>query len=380
MIAPGVRVALVCDWFLPRMGGLELHLRDLALALRATGADARVVTTTRGPSLVDGVPVHRITVPLLAGAGVAMSPGLPGRIADVLRSEDFDVVHAHASVVSPVAYAGAIGGVRLGLPTAMTFHSMLYGTSMLIGASDALTGWSRRMVLSAVSSVVAAQAARWMPGAAVGVLSNAIDTSFWHCTERCEPAGGAHFVAAMRLSRKKRPFALVRAFAGAVRFVAGAPDLTLSIAGDGPARSAVARLAMELGVGDRVNLVGQRTREELRRLYGTAHAFVLPSERESFGIAALEARAAGLPVIAMLGGGVRDFVMPGVNGLLARDERELSVFIARLAIDSALRRFIAHQNATAPAGYDWADVVRAHRAIYDAAVIARDMPARPAQA
>jgi hypothetical protein len=42
------RVALVCDWFLPRMGGIELHLRDLALAVRRRGVDARVVTTAPG--------------------------------------------------------------------------------------------------------------------------------------------------------------------------------------------------------------------------------------------------------------------------------------------------------------------------------------------
>ena len=184
----------------------------------------------------------------------------------------------------------------------------------------------------------------------------------------------------MRLSRKKRPLALVRAFAAAVRFVAGAPEMRLTIAGDGPERDAVARLAIELGVADRVALVGQRTREELRALYATAHAFVMPSERESFGIAALEARAAGLPVIAMLRGGARDFIVPGVNGLLARDERELSTFIARLAIDVPLRRFIAHRNATAPAEYDWAAVVRTHCGIYDAAAGARDRPSRASHA
>ena len=376
----GPRVAIVCDWFLPRMGGIELHLRDLALRLRASGVDARVVTSTRGPSVVDGVPVHRIAVPLLRGAGVAISAALPGTIANVLRAESFDVVHAHASVVSPVAYAGAIAGVRESLPTVLTFHSMLHGTSILIGASDALTGWTRRMVLSGVSSVVAAQAARWMPGASVGVLPNAIDTRFWQDAQRIESADGVHFIAAMRLTRKKRPLALVRAFAAAVRYAAGAPELRLTFAGDGPERDTIARLATELGVRDRVALVGQRTRAELRALYATAHAFVLPSDRESFGIAALEARAAGLPVIAMLGGGARDFIVPGVNGLLARDERELSTFIARLAIDAPLRRFIAHRNATAPVEYDWDTVVRAHRVIYEAAAVACVTPSRASHA
>ena len=244
---------------------------------------------------------------------------------------------------------------------------MLYQSSILLGASDALVGWSRQTVLTAVSSVVAAQAVQWMPGTSVGVLPNAIDTAFWHGAQRQASGAGVHFVSAMRLSRKKRALVLVRAFADAVRFVAGSPALRLTIAGDGPDRAAIARLALELGVSDRVALPGQQSREELRALYASADAFVLPGERESFGIAALEARAAGLPVIAMLAGGARDFITPGINGLLARDERELSTFMSRLAIDEPLRRFIANRNLAVPAEYDWTAVVQAHRAVYDTA-------------
>ena len=371
----GLRVALICDWFLPRMGGIELHLRDLALALRRRGVDARVVTTTPGPDLVDDVPVHRLNLPLRPGAGVSVSPMIVARIASVLRAEAFDLVHAHASVVSPVAYAGAIAGAREGLPAVITFHSMLHQSSLLLGASDALLAWSRRITLTAVSSVVASQAVRWMPGASIGVLPNAIDVDFWRTKEHADRVGEVHFVTAMRLSRKKRPLTLVRAFASAVRFVAGAPPMRLTIAGDGPDRAAVQRLAAELGIDANVALVGHLDRAELRALYASADVFVLPSERESVGIAALEARTAGLPVIAMLAGGARDFIAPGVNGLLARDPQELATFMSRLALDRSLRRYMSNRNRLAAAEYDWDAVTSAHRAVYEAAVLTRDAAA-----
>ncbi|MDQ2665251.1 MAG: glycosyltransferase family 4 protein [Gemmatimonadota bacterium] len=374
-----LRVALVCDWFLPRMGGIELHLRDLALALKDVGIDASVVTTTPGPADVAGVHVHRLAAPLLPGLGVSLSPTIVGQIAHVLRKERIDLVHAHASVVSPVAYAGAIAGAREGRSSVITFHSMLHGSSMLLGASDSLLSWSRQITLTAVSSVVAAQAVRWMPGASIGVLPNAINVKFWRPRLMTERDGGVHFVTAMRLSRKKRPRELVRAFASAVRFVAGAPSMRLTIAGDGRDRDDIARLAAELGIGDRVTLTGHLEREQLRDLYSRADVFVLPSERESFGIAALEARVSGLPVIAMLAGGARDFIASGVNGLLARDEVELARFIARLALDHALRRYIANQNKTAPSEYDWSAVARAHRVIYEAAALTRDAAVAAAQ-
>lgn len=362
------------------MGGIELHLRDLALALRARGLDARVVTTTRGPDLVDGVPVHRVRAPLAPGAAFAFTPGAMANLADVIRRERFDVVHAHASVVSPVAYGGAIAAARAGLPSVLTFHSMLHRSSFLLGASEALFGWSRqRIVLSAVSSVVAAQAARWIPDAGVGVLPNGIDTAFWRQREVATEAGGIVFVSAMRLSRKKRPAALVRAFADAVRFVAGEPRMRLVIAGDGPDRASILSYASELGIADRVSLPGQLSRDELRSLYGRAHVFVLPSERESFGIAALEARAAGLPVIAMLASGVRDFIRQNADGLLARDERELSRFIARLAIDAPFRAYLAAHNVAGAPPYDWSEVAALHQQFYEAAAALRVGAARASQ-
>jgi glycosyltransferase involved in cell wall biosynthesis len=360
-----VRVALACDWFLPRVGGIELHLRDLALALRDAGVDARIVTTTRGDSVVDGVPVHRVRTPLVPGAGVAYLPGMLSEIDRLIRDEAFDVVHAHASVVSPLAFGAAVAARRAGVASLVTFHSMLHRSSFLLGASEALFGWSERgVVLSAVSSVVAAQVARWIPGANVGVLPNGLDTSFWRAPAHAARGGEIVFASAIRLSRKKRPLRLIRAFADAVRFVAGAPSMRLVVAGTGPEATPMRRLADELGVGERVELAGQLSRAALRDLYARSHAFVLPSERESFGIAALEARAAGLPVIGMMASGVRDFVRQGVDGLLARDEAELSRHISRLALDAPFRDYVRNRSALTPPPYDWREVRAMHLEFY----------------
>lgn len=376
-----MRVALVCDWFLPRQGGIELHLRDLALALRARGVDARVITTTRGEDVVDGVPVHRVPAALAPGAGFAFTPRAMARLGEVIRREGFDVVHAHASVISPVAYAGALAGARAGAASLVTFHSMLHRSSFLLGASEALFTWARgRILLSAVSSVVAAQAAQWIPGAAVCVLPNGIDVPWWRAGSLAHPRGDEIvFVTAMRLSRKKRPERLVRAFASAVRFTGGSPRMRLIIAGDGPDRRALRRLADALDIGTMVELPGHMDRDSLRDLYHRTHAFVLPSERESFGIAALEARAAGLPVIAMLAGGARDFIVRGVDGLLVRDEPELARAISRLAIETPFREYMAAHNRAVPPAYDWPDVADLHLRYYGEAAALRDRAPRASQ-
>jgi glycosyltransferase involved in cell wall biosynthesis len=171
----------------------------------------------------------------------------------------------------------------------------------------------------------------------------------------------------MRLTRKKRADGLLRAFAAAGRFVNGTPRLRLVVAGEGPDRVSLLRQAADLGIADQVVLPGHLSRDALRALYARAHAFVLPSERESFGIAALEARAAGLPVIAMLASGARDFLLPGIDGILARDEGELARAIGRLALDTPFREYVARHNAARPPAYDWRDVAALHERFYVAA-------------
>ena len=128
-----------------------------------------------------------------------------------------------------------------------------------------------------------------------------------------------------------------------------------------------------------LELPGQLSRVELRALYERADAFVLPSERESFGIAALEARAAGLPVIAMLAGGARDFIRQGVDGLLAVDERDLARAIERMALDAPFRAYVSRRNAASAPPYDWKDVAAEHERVYAAAADLRAAGRRASQ-
>src|SRR6185436_9516468 len=86
------------------------------------------------------------------------------------------------------------------------------------------------------------------------------------------------------------------------------------LVGDGPEREAVAARAHELGVGDAVRLLGRR--DDFAGLLGHADGFVLPSESEGFGVAALEAMAAGVPVFGYRVGGLPEVVAEGAGALV----------------------------------------------------------------
>jgi glycosyltransferase involved in cell wall biosynthesis len=109
---------------------------------------------------------------------------------------------------------------------------------------------------------------------------------------------------------------------------------------------------------DWVDLPGRVTPAELRAAYLRSDVYVAPARLESFGIAALEARAAGLPVVARSDGGVREFVADEVEGLLAADDERLAEAIARLVTDPVLRQRISAYNQQHPPVQDWAYVMR----------------------
>jgi N-acetyl-alpha-D-glucosaminyl L-malate synthase BshA len=88
----------------------------------------------------------------------------------------------------------------------------------------------------------------------------------------------------------------------------------LLLAGDGPEVSTARRIARELGVSDRVHLLGAQ--EDVLPLLSIADLFLLPSAQESFGLAALEAMACEVPVVASNAGGLPEVIQHGVTGFL----------------------------------------------------------------
>ena len=332
---------------------------------------------------IPGVRVLRLPVPRMPGAGIAYTPALLGAVARALAAgaadgRPYDVAHAHASVIAPVAWAALWAARRRGTPCVFTAHSVLRASGLLLGAADRAGGWTRGPVLvTGVSGVVVDELRRRLPGARTAVLPNATDVAWWRAPARRGAAAGAavprrepgevRLVTAMRLTAKKRPLALAGLLAAAVRAAPPGVRVRLVAAGDGPSRGALLRAARARGLGDALVVPGWLPRAALRTLYHDADAFVLPTVRESFGIAALEARAAGLPVLGRAGNGIAGFVDDGVDGVLAADDGALARAAARLVADGAWRRSLgAASIARVPRAFDWAVVVAQHEAAYAA--------------
>ncbi|GAC1441524.1 MAG: glycosyltransferase family 4 protein [Mycobacteriales bacterium] len=351
-----MRIAHLTDFYLPRLGGIEMHVSDLAVRQRARGHDVTVITSspsTGGSDGVDGVPVVRLTDGFRRPRAVHPLGLAAG--ARAIRDGNYELVHVHAGTWTPLAFWGALACARAGVPVVITIHSLWAWAHPIFWVLDRLLGFARRPIRwTAVSAVAASQVQRVVgAGGDVTVLPNGIDPERWSVEPADRTPDDVLLVAVMRLAFRKRPKHLMRMLRDARREVPADIRVRVVIAGEGPSRRALERYLRRHDMTDWVSLPGRQTREQIRDLYRRADVFVAPADLESFGIAALEARCAGVPVVAKAGNGIAEFVRDGRDGLLVIDDAAMTAALVKLCTQPLLRRGLAGHGEARTSPVSW---------------------------
>jgi N-acetyl-alpha-D-glucosaminyl L-malate synthase BshA len=136
--------------------------------------------------------------------------------------------------------------------------------------------------------------------------------------------------------------------------------------GDGPELADASRLARTLGVGDDIDFLGEQ--DQVVPLLSASDVFLLPSAQESFGLAALEAMACEVPVVASSVGGLPEVVQHGVNGFLhpPEDLAGMAKSTIQLLTDQTLhRRAAAAARLSAEQRYCDSKIVPKYEAYYE---------------
>lgn len=326
-----MRIVHAADSFAPDIGGIERQVESLALLQRDQGHDVTVITAVNEPAEL-GLHVVR------AAPGRWLTVAFPWRnyrmVAEVLDSGQIDVVHVHLTVISPLAIYVARAASRRGIPVAMTVHSLWWKVALATRISMLPFGWGRiRAAWSAVSSVAAGHVVRTLPGVGhVSVVPNLVDTQWWQLPGAARETDSAEIrlILVGRLKKRKHVGEFIDVLARIRQRMEPEAKVVVTILGDGPRRADLQRQLDELGLADWVSLLGCRERGEVRAMLHEADLFIASSRQESFGIAALEARAAGLPVVGYRGNGLADFIADGVEGQLVADDDEMVTALTTL--------------------------------------------------
>jgi phosphatidylinositol alpha 1,6-mannosyltransferase len=361
-----MRILHVTDAYLPRLGGIEMHVRDLATAQAAAGDEADIITltTARGAAAVD-IDVPATSTVFRPRDGVSY----PGKTRFLARhrghgaQQGYDVVHAHVSTISPLSFFAM---ATPGVPRVMTVHSLWERYKPLYRAFDRALDWSTWPVKWSAVSQVAADQLRdsAVSDIEVSVLPNGIDLGLWTPGLRISEPGHLRILAVMRLSTRKRPLSLVRMLRAVRAQVPADIKITATIIGDGPTRYQVEHYLALHRMTDWVHLTGHLPRSEVKLAMASSDVFVAPAKLESFGIAALEAHAAGLPVVGRAGNGLSEFIRDGEGGVLVDSDREMARVLARMATE---RTHESVPPSSSLQSFSWPAVVQTHRDLYEKA-------------
>ncbi len=354
-----MRIVHVTDAYLPKRGGIEVQVSELARRQAEAGHEVSVVTRAPGPSGQDVVRVER------AGQGLAPWHWVPAaqRVAALVEGAHADVVHCHLSVISPAAVIALRAASRADVPAVATYHSVLPRQPHRWLPLRRLPFPAARVDWTAVSQVAAASVERLLgPELEVNVLPNGLDLAAWTLPSLPRTTDEIVIAWVGRVTGRKRPLTAVRVLAQAQAAIdrgTSGTRLRLDMVGDGPWARAARLEAQRLGVASQVRWLGSTDHRGVAEVLSGADLFLATATAESFGIAAMEARACGLPVLARTGTGLAELIEDGVSGLLASDNDGLARAVVRLA-DRQLLHGIAAHNRAVPAPAGWSESL--HRA------------------
>jgi glycosyltransferase involved in cell wall biosynthesis len=375
-----MRIALMPSASAPAVGGVEVLTSRLAYQLRSRGHDVEVWTARSdndslpADEIIEGVRVRRFTF-TLPGAALGSLLRFPVRAASTLRAlrraaNEFcpDILHvqcfsgngAYATVLSRLIGTPLV--VTLQGETVMDDHD-IYDHSVALRTSLRM-GLRRAACVTGCSAFVLGDARErfGLEMQKAQVIFNGVDLNETTPVPLALPFD-SYVLGLGRVVYKKGFDLLLDAFA---RVADKYPDVGLVIAGDGAERSRLRQRAFELELGSRVALPGRLTRGEVMAVMNGAQTIVMPSRVEPFGIVALEAWRAGVPVIVSSRGGAPEFVSDGVSGLVddPTHERAHAAALESLLRSRAFASQLVTEGRSALSRFQWAGLTTSYEDLY----------------
>ena len=347
-----LNVGIVCY---ASVGGSGIVATELGKALALRGHQVHFISTEtpfRLGEFQEGLSFHQVltpTYPLFREQQYLLS--LANRIVQVTREFDLDIIHAHYAV--PHATAAFLSRQVLAAGgSAPKVVTTLHGTDITLVGNDASYSEIVAFSIQQSDSVTAVSASlRDATYEALGitrgidVIPNFLDCAVHRRRPRADLrkrfTGGDDATKIVAHVSNFRPVKRVDAVVDIFDRIRQQVPARLLLVGDGPDLALAYRKARELGITPFVDSVGAQ--EEVVPLLSVSDVFLLPSAQESFGLAALEAMACEVPVVASRVGGLPEVIEHGVSGYLHEPDAidEMAASALSLLTDDALHQRVS---------------------------------------
>ncbi len=369
-----MKIGIVCY---PTFGGSGVLATELGKALADKGHQVHFITYQQPVRLNEfnaNIFYHEVRVPTYPLFDYPpYETALASTMVDVITNNNLELLHVHYAIPhASAAYMAKkiLEGEGKKIPVITTLHGTditLVGrdktyapvVTFSINQSDAIT---------AVSSNLRDETYKNFPiKKNIEVIRNFVDVKRFRkkpidaFRKVIAPDNERIITHASNFRKLKRVDDVVKIFAEVNKQIKS----KLLLVGDGPERPVAERLCRDLGICDDVRFVGRQ--EQIEEILAISDLFILPSDYESFGLAALEAMAAGVPVISTNAGGLPEININGKTGFLSPvgNVKEMAAnAITLLQDDNVLDIF--KQNAREQADkFDIANVVPEYEALYN---------------
>ncbi|QRF23380.1 N-acetyl-alpha-D-glucosaminyl L-malate synthase BshA [Alicyclobacillus sp. TC] len=296
---------------------------------------------------------------------------LAAKMADVVAEYHLDILHAHYAL--PFAVCAFLAKEMLGENKVRTVTT-LHGTDVTVLAQDRSLknvmrlGIERSDAVTAVShSLIEETRSLFGTEKEIECIYNFVDPDIFRPqserqTRACLARPGERVLMHVSNFRKiKRVPDVILVFQKVLQQV----DSRLILVGEGPELTAARDLVRQLGLQEKVNFLGKQ--DEVASLFAAADVFLLPSEKESFGLVALESMACGVPVVGSIAGGIPEVVKPNETGFLfpIGDVDGMANAVLRLFSDENLyHRLSVGARKTAETQFNVAEQVAHYERIY----------------
>lgn len=363
------RIVQVTGFYPPHLGGVELVAQALAEHLQQAGREVEVLTTDVGATGVArdrnerGVRVRRHRA-----AYVAHTPLSPGLLVGLLRQPRGTIVHAHVAQAALVELVALACGAR-GLTWVAHVHLDVDASGRLGRLLPLWKRWVLGPALRRADRVITLTGEmgevlvhdRGVDRSRLVVLRNGVDARFFEAGLEERPDRGAPVLRVLfagRLAAQKNVARLLAAVE-----LATAP-IELVLVGEGEQRAELQDLARGSRLAAPITFTGALPRDALLDQMRQADVLVLPSDREGMPLVALEAMAAGLPVLATDVPGNRE-LLAGCGGLVGADAGSLAAALDLFAADRPGRVAMAARQRAVVAHHRWPLIAAELGELYD---------------
>ncbi|MEO8372968.1 MAG: N-acetyl-alpha-D-glucosaminyl L-malate synthase BshA, partial [Candidatus Solibacter sp.] len=309
----------------PTYGGSGIVATELGMELAARGHEVHFITYANPIRLDPDTPrihYHEVEVsnyPLFQYPPYCLA--LAGRMAEVAESYNLDVLHVHYAI--PHSIAAMLAQQMTAATRRLPYITTLHGTDItLVGVDPSYFGITKFSIEKSDGITSISQNLRDQTVEIFGVkneirvINNFVNCELYHPDNEKQgaaqyaPNGEKLLIHLSNFRPVKRVLDCIRILAEVRKHV----PARLLMAGDGPERGPAEHLARTLKVDPHVTFLGKQNHVE--RLIPLAHVLLMPSEMESFGLAALEAMACGVVPVATRVGGVPELITHGEDGFL----------------------------------------------------------------